>query len=483
MSSNSILTKFKEIWAISHAIRLMGWDIETYMPPEGISYRAEEMATLNSLRRRKLLEIKGELDDLDPKNDMEAGIKRVLGREIKYIESIPEEIDMEINKLTAESAVVWRNARLKNDFSSFKPYLERIVELKAKVAQLLGYNDHPYSSLLDLYEEGLTVKEADDIFGSLLPSLKRTLQKVEAEGRFTASSELENEPYSREIMEKIVNEIAYDILKMPTSKFRIDLSAHPFTTGINRHDVRITMRYEGFDFKRALYSLVHESGHAIYELQIDEALEFTPIAEAPSFGIHESQSRFWENNIGRSKDFVELIYPRIKPLVKGKSVEEIYRYFNAVKLQPIRVDADELTYNFHIAVRYFAEKKLIDGSLSVNELPEFFDETLENYLGIRPKSYSEGVLQDIHWSHGSFGYFPSYTIGNMVAAVVYHHMNLGDGVIKGGKIDIVKGWLREKIHKFGATYPPKELLRRSFGEDYNPARLVEYLENKYIGTK
>nr|WP_256202729.1 carboxypeptidase M32 [Sulfuracidifex tepidarius] len=308
MISNSFLTKFKEVWAISHAMRLMGWDIETYMPPEGISYRAEEMATLNSMRRKKLLEIKADVEHLEPRDDMEAGIKRVLWREIRYIDSVPEEVDAEINKLSAESAVVWRDARVKNDFSSFKPYLDRMVELKVKVAQLLGYNDHPYSSLLDLYEEGLTVNEADGIFGSLLPDLKRVLQKVEAEGRFNSPSGLEDEPYPREIMEGVVNEIAYDVLRMPRGKFRIDSSPHPFTTGINRHDVRITVRYEGFDFKRALYSLIHESGHAIYELQMDESLEFTPLAQAPSFGVHESQSRLWENNIGRSKGFVGLIY-------------------------------------------------------------------------------------------------------------------------------------------------------------------------------
>ncbi|MDT7862533.1 MAG: carboxypeptidase M32 [Saccharolobus sp.] len=465
---------YEDIWAVEHALNLLGWDIQTYMPTAGAKARGEAIARLVTLRRKLLLNIRKDVEKLEPSNDIERGLKRVLEREYKYYDAVPEELDVKLNKITSEATVIWREAKRKNDFSSFKQYLKEIIEINKEIAQRLGYRDHPYSALLDLYEEGFTVSDADRIFNELVPNLLKILEKIN--DKFTRKFRFEDEKYDINEMAKVIEKIAYDILKMPKDRFRIDISPHPFTVSMDRDDVRVTVRYEGYDFKRVIYSLIHECGHAIYELQIDRNLEYTPLAKAPSMGFHESQSRFFENIIGRSYDFIRLIYPYLN--VKD-SVDEIYYYFNSVKRQPIRVDADEVTYNLHIAIRYEIEKKAIEGSLNADEFPSIFDELMERYLGIRPKDYAEGVLQDIHWSQGSFGYFPTYTLGNVIAGMIYYHLKKEIG-FNVDNMDKIKEWLREKVHRYGAIYSPKELQLKSFNEAYNPSRLLDYLREKYL---
>ena len=235
---------------------------------------------------------------------------------------------------------------------------------------------------------------------------------------------LESVRYKTADMDK-VNEEVIRLLVMPADRFRMVVSTHPFTTGIASDDVRITTRYEGKDFKSSLYSTIHESGHAIYHLGIDEKLAYTPVDDGASYGVHESQSRFWENVVGRSREFVPLVSPMLRrnlPFVKGHDDQDLYLYFNTVRKSFIRVEADELTYNFHTALRYDVEKKMIAGDVKVAEVPEVWNDTLERYLGLRPRSDAEGVLQDVHWSGGSFGYFATYTLGNVVAAMIWHKM-------------------------------------------------------------
>jgi carboxypeptidase Taq len=273
---------------------------------------------------------------------------------------------------------------------------------------------------------------------------------------------------------------------MPEKTFRMDVSTHPFTSGIAVEDVRITTRYEGVNFKDTMYSVIHECGHALYELQTDPALEYTPLSRATSLGVHESQSRFWENVIGRSREFTTLVYPILKkhlPFVGGYSEEDVYRYFNMVKPSLIRVDADELTYNFHIVLRYEVEKKLIGGDLPVSEVPAYWNEKMEEFVGVRPKDDAEGVLQDIHWSGGGIGYFPTYSLGNVIGGMIFNRIqkdiNLSD-VIKRADLAPIKAWLKDHIHKYGGTYSPKDLQRKLFNEAYNPQYLVTYLEQKFL---
>ncbi len=480
-----ILDRYRRIWALGHAQLLMGWDLETYMPEEGVKARSEASAELSLLRQELILSLKDLVEKADKReglDDLEKGIVRVLKRSIKFYSAIPPDLLRELDRITSEAPVVWREAKRSSDYPKFRPYLAKIVDLERQVAEKLGYEGHPYNALLDLYEEGFTVREADSIFSTLIPGLKSTFDKVAERGYFPSSHPLEEFQYEVESMAK-VNQEVLKLLDMPKGRFRMDVSAHPFTEGISVDDVRITTRYEGKDFRATLFSVIHESGHAIYELQIDRSLEMTPVGGGVSMGIHESQSRFWENVIGRSREFVFLIYPTLKEhltFLEGYGEEDVYKYFNIVKPSPIRVDADEVTYNFHIALRYEIEKGLIGGSTDVSDLPSMWNDYMDKYLHYRPRNDGEGVLQDIHWSQGSFGYFPTYTLGNVVAALIRSHLpNLRD-LVRERRFTEIKEFLREKIHKYGSIYPPKELLRRSFGEVYNPAHLLSYLSDKYL---
>jgi carboxypeptidase Taq len=272
-------------------------------------------------------------------------------------------------------------------------------------------------------------------------------------------------------------------------RFRMDVSTHPFTEAMGLNDVRITTRYEGTDFKKSISGTIHEAGHALYNLQCDQSLSVTPVEGGSSLGLHESQSRFWENIVGRSLPFVQLISPLIRKQVSFANQapdDELYLYFNNVKADCIRVDADEVTYNLHIAIRYEIEKKIFGDELSVYEIPEFWNDRMEQLLGVRPTKDSQGVLQDTHWSSGLFGYFPTYTLGNLISAIIASkmHKDLGDYEedIKGGNFEPIREWLRLKIHQHGSIHAPKTLLNNTFNEDYNPDYFVTYIENKYLGS-
>ena len=482
-----ILKNYRQVWALNHSMAVLGWDMETHMPEGGAKPRGMASGQLAVMAQKATVEMDGLVKkaekaiDLD---DMEKGVVRVLRRSLDYYMKVPPELVDEIQRVTTEATVVWRTARKKSDFKLFRPHLERIVQLQRKVADKLGYERHPYNALLDLFEEGFTVRDADAVYSKLIPETKKLLAKVTEAGVYPSKHPLESVKYDTEAMEK-VNLGVVKMLKMPTERFRMDVSTHPFTTQIASDDVRITTRYEGVNFKSTLYSTIHESGHAIYGLGVDKKLAYTPVGDGASYGIHESQSRFWENVVGRSREFVRLVDPLLRenlPFLRGHEDEDLYRYFNTVRKSFIRVDADELTYNFHTALRYEVEKKVIAGEVGVSELPSLWSDTFDEYLGMRPKNDAEGVLQDIHWSGGSFGYFATYTLGNVVAAMIWHKMRNGalirDALQKGDIMEL-KAWLGAHIHRCGSIYAPKELQQRVFGEAYNPDRLLEYLNAKF----
>ncbi|MEB3773873.1 MAG: carboxypeptidase M32 [Desulfurococcales archaeon] len=486
-----LLREYRVIWALGHAQSLLSWDSETYMPPEGVSERAIAMAELSVLSRKlylrpdfvKLVERASAIEDL---NDYERGVVRVLTRTIERLTKIPEELVYERAKTSQEATHAWRKAKEKSDYSIFKPYLERIIDINRRIAEHLGYEEHPYDALLDLYEEGLKTRDVDRIFEGLIPGLKKILEETLSAGYYPQHHDLEKVEYRKEDLEAVNREIL-DILGYPWSRGRLDESPHPFTNGIGVKDVRITTRYEGVDPKRTIYAVIHEFGHALYELQVDERLMYTPIAGGASLGIHESQSRFWENIVGRSPWFTakvrEVLGKRLD-IVKRYSSEEFYRYVNTVRPSLIRVDADELTYNFHIYLRFKLEKLMISGEIGAEDLPELWNSLMEELLGVKPRRDSEGVLQDIHWSGGMIGYFPTYTIGTIVSAKLWQAVeeevgSLGD-VIEGDRLGDLRAYLREKIHRWGSTYPPKELLQRSLSWSLEPEPLLRYLEWKYL---
>ncbi len=487
-----LVEKTRVLWALGHAGNLMGWDTEVYMPREGVRERSLASAEISLLQQkiilsREIVDLVERADKLEGLNDYERGLVRLMKRDIRIAKSIPPRIVGEMARITQEAVVVWREAKARNDYEMFKPYLKRIVELSREIADHLGWEDHPYDALLDLYEEGLRTRDIDELFSRLKPEIKRILDKVLSMGRYPQSHELEKASYDVDAMRRVNREVL-ELLGYPLgSRARLDESAHPFTIGLGINDVRITTRYEGYDFKRSLLGTVHEFGHATYELQIDQRLMATRLARGVSLGIHEGQSRFWENIVGRSRAFVEVVYPILEEhlgFIKNYSPEEIYYYFNTVRPSLIRTEADEVTYNLHILLRAELEKLMIKGEISVDELPEYWDNYMEEILGVRPRNYAEGVLQDIHWSMGSIGYFPTYTLGNLVAAQMRHHMlrdiDLYNAIIE-KKYDLIKEWQKEKIHRWGSTYQPKELLRRAFGEEYVADYFIKYLEEKYLG--
>ena len=486
-----ILAKYRVLWSIEHAMALMGWDTETYMPRESIRDRTVARTELSLLKQSLLLkpefiELVEKADKIEDLNDYERGVVRVLKRAIKVARALPPELVAERARVTSEALVVWREARAKNDFNLFKPYLEKIFEITRKTADYLGWEKHPYDALLDLFEEGLRTEDTDNILGSLRRNLKPIVEKVLTEGLYPREHKLEKLSYDVSKM-KTVNEKILELLGYPLSvRGRLDVSAHPFTIDMGIYDVRITTRYEGVDFKKTMLAVVHEFGHALYQLQIDPVLSYTPVGDGASLGIHEGQSRFWENIVGRSREFIEYIYPILREhidYVGEYRPEDIYYYFNTVKPSLIRVDADEVTYNMHIILRAELEKLALIGEIKVSELPELWNNYMEELLGIKPETYSEGVLQDIHWSMGSIGYFPTYTLGNIVASMMKYaierEIGLYSRVIQ-GDFRKIQEWQREKIHKYGAVYSPKELLRKVFGEEYNQEYIVKHLSEKYF---
>jgi len=489
-----ILEKYKLIWSLDHSLAALGWDSETYMPEEGVEERSISVSQLTLLKQKlltdpsfiSLVDKASEEKDL---NDYEKGVVRVLERSIKVYRQLPPKLVEELTKTAEEAKVVWRRSRNENSFQTFQPYLEKIVSLSREAANHLGYKEHPYDALLDLYEEGLTSRDVDNVFNITVPATKAVLSRLLEEKLFPQKHPLEEASYDVEAMKK-VNRVVTEKFGYDPKRFRMDISTHPFTIGLGIRDVRITTRYEGKDFKASLFSTIHEYGHALYELQNNEAFISTPLASGVSLGIHESQSRFWENVIGRSRSFCEAVFPILKDnlnFISQFTWEDVYYYFNTVKPSLIRVDSDEVSYNFHILLRYRLEKGLISGEINVSDLPELWCNAMDEYLGIRPKTYSEGVLQDIHWSQASFGYFPTYTLGNIISAQIRHYIikELPDFNERVLNMDFtsIKEWLKEKVHRWGSTYTPKMLLEKMFGEELNPEHFTAYLREKYLNKK
>jgi carboxypeptidase Taq len=494
---NQILDIYKPIWSINHATSLMGWDFETYMPRKGTEERGIADSQLRLLYKELLLDkdfvelVESGKKQKEVLNDVEKGIIRVLDRNITRQTKIPKELTEAESLTRIKGNMVWRRAREKSDFKMYEPHLKNMIEIKKQIAEKIGYEKHPYDALLDMFEEDLTVADLDNVFGVLTPHIQKILKKlIDSGSPFCKESELEKPKYDVQGIDELNHEIL-GLLQFDMERFRVDTSTHPFTQAMGLNDVRITTRYEGTDFKRSISSTIHEGGHALYDLQCNQSLSVTPVEGGSSLALHESQSRYWENIVGRSKAFVQLIAPLIRKKVSFASQatdNELYLYFNSVKPGYIRVDADEVTYNLHIAIRYEIEKKIIEGSeLTVSEIPEFWNDRMEQLLGIRPTEDSQGVLQDTHWSSGLFGYFPTYTLGNLVSAIIASKMrqDLKDYVenIRKGDFKPIREWLRLKIHQHGSVYAPKVLLRNAFNEEgYNPDYFVKYIENKYLGS-
>lgn len=491
---NQILDYYKPMWSLNHAVSLMGWDFETYMPTGGTEERGMADSQLHILHKNLLLskDFVGLVESakkLDGLSDLEKGIVRVLDREITKQIKIPNELTQAESLERIRGNMAWREARQKSDFMMYAPHLKKMIEIKKQIAEKIGYEKHPYDALLDSFEEDLTVNDLDKIFGELTPRIQKILKKlVDSDSPFCKESELAKSKYDIQSVDKLNHDIL-TLLQYDRKRFRMDVSTHPFTETMGLNDVRITTRYEGTDFKKSISSTIHEAGHALYDLQCDQSLSVTPLQGGSSLALHESQSRFWENIVGRGLSFIQLIAPLIRKQVNFANQvtdQELYLYFNNVKADYIRVDADEVTYNLHIALRYEIEKKIFEDKLSVSEIPEFWNDRMEQLLGVRPTNDSQGVLQDTHWSSGLFGYFPTYTLGNLVSAIIASKMRKDleeyEKDIKKGNFQPIREWLRLKIHQHGSSYAPKTLLKNTLNEGYNPDYFITYIETKYLET-
>jgi carboxypeptidase Taq len=487
------LRYIKKMMSYNEAIQLMYWDMRTGAPKKGLEQRAEVVGILSQEMFKMSIseEMAAYIAKLSPSHvqtELSAVVQCALAecrKEYERNKKIPVEEYKEYVVLQSKAESVWEEAKEKSDFAMFRPYLERLVEFNQKFIEYWGYQGHPYNTLLDLYEPGITVELLDQVFAKLRERMVPLVQAVAAaEHKPDTSFLFQKFPKEKQraFSLELLRELGYDF-----SAGRLDETVHPFAIGLNPGDVRITTRYDEHDFRTALFGTIHECGHAIYEQNIAKELVGTPLCTGTSMGIHESQSLFYENFIGRHYSYWKRHYPLLQKYAPEQfasiTLDEFYRAVNEAKPSLIRIEADELTYSLHIMIRYEIEKELFNGSVAVDDLPELWNDKYEEYLGIRPDSDASGILQDVHWSGGSFGYFPSYALGYMYAAQFKHAMLKDlphfDDLLEKGDMLPIRSWLTEKVHCFGKTKKPLDILQEATGEELNVDYLIQYLEDKY----
>ncbi|SEP66068.1 carboxypeptidase M32 [Piscibacillus halophilus] len=481
------LEYYKQIESYGEAIKLMAWDLRTKAPKKGVQRRSETLSFLSQKvhELKTSDQMKSYIDQL--KNSSDPVIKRsveLVEKEYNQSRKIPVEEYKEFVELTSQAESVWTEAREKSDFEMFRPYLEKIVAFNIKFAEYWGYKENRYDALLDNYEPGVTVKTLDQVFpklrddlGILIEKVNTSTDKPNTDAILTHFPKEKQEAFALKVLEKM----GYDF-----KAGRLDETVHPFAININHDDVRVTTRYDENDFRMAVFGTVHEGGHALYEQGLNKDLYDTPVCDAVSMGIHESQSLFWENFVGRNETFwdqyYELFLDYAPESFKDIPKHEFYRAINEVKPTFIRIEADEMTYPLHIMIRYELEKGLINEEIEVKDLPQLWNDKMEEYLGIRPEKDADGVLQDVHWSDGSFGYFPSYALGYMYGAQLKTALNQSidiDEAIRNDDLSPVKHWLNQNIHQKGSMKEPLDLLKEVTGEGLNPDHLIQYLTDKY----
>lgn len=472
---------------------LLAWDQKVIAPKKGRPAFAKAFGTLRteafkltvSEQMGELLSILSTTEAAEYLDEVTKAQVRERKASYERSKSIPAEMIKDFSILTSEANDAWEEAREKNDFDRYLPYLEKIIDFKRKAVEIYGYEKHPYDALLSEYEPGLTVEKLDPLFVKLRESSTDLLRRIQ-NSPYRPSPEVFDQPFSVE-KQKEFNRYLLPLLGFDMEAGRLDETVHPFAQSVNPGDVRITTRYLENHVLSAIFGTIHEAGHGIYDQNINPDFEGTVIQDGASFGIHESQSRFLENMVGRSRQFWKYFYPALQEhfpeQLNNLDLDDFYRAVNAVQPSFIRVEADELTYNLHIMVRYEIEKALMAGEIDAKDLPAIWNEKMTEYLGITPASDSEGVLQDIHWSFGGLGYFPSYSLGNLYAAQILNKVkqDLPDfyDSIEEGNFSLIQQWLKENIHRYGMLYTPNELIVMATGEELNAEYLVEYLEEKY----
>lgn len=481
--------KMRFIADVKNANAVLQWDQETYLPPKGAAFRGQQISTLSEISHRLFSEeeLGSLLKELLEKDDLPTDQKRNVERTYedyvknkKYTSDFVRKLSEQVNR-TFHS---WIESRKQNSFSVYEKDLDALVQLKKQETEILGYQEHPYNALLDEFEKGATVSLIDKTFGGLLPDLKNLLDRIlhqpQVDNSFLKQQFPKQKQWDWGI--ELIRSLKFDF-----DAGRQDISEHPFSVSFNRNDVRITTRIDENDFGNMTWSCIHETGHALYEQGLPEEQYGLPLGEACSYSIHESQSRLWENNVGRSRNFWLHYYPILQKhfpeQFRSISVDQFYKGINKVQPSFVRTEADELTYHFHVFIRYELEKQLIEGSITTHDIPAFWNEQYFKLLTVKVPDDKKGCLQDVHWSHGSFGYFPTYSLGSFYAAQFFEtakrQLNSLENDIKSGNTSMLLNWLRQNIHLKGRFYNSEELCREITGTGLTVDYFVKYLFDKY----
>ncbi len=479
----------RKIADLNFASAVLGWDQEVYMPVGSSDARAQQLGTLAGIAHElftapelgELLSLLEKDESLSPEEKL--NIKKS-SKDYKDKKKYTNEFVIELSRCTSEAFQAWDYARKNNDYNHFAPSLQKLIVLKQKETELLGYTSHPYDALLDQFEPGMTTVKLEKLFSevksALVPFVKEIVAKKPVDDSFLKQNYDSDKQWN----------FGIELLKNMNFDFNIgrqDISSHPFTTSFSSKDVRVTTRINVNDLREMIWSCIHEGGHALYEQGLPESQYGLPWGEASSLAVHESQSRIWENNVGRSLAYWKYHYADLQKIFPENllniSLELFYKSINKVEPSFIRTAADELTYHFHIMIRYEMEKGIIEGSIPVNEIPKQWNAKYKEYLGIDVPTDALGVLQDIHWSHGGFGYFPTYSLGSFYAAQYFAcaKKNIPGllELIEKGDYKLLLDWLRKNIHVHGRLYTAEELCERITGETLQFKYFFEYAKEKF----
>lgn len=477
-----------ELYDIQYAQDLLSWDQETYMPHKGGRARARTMGSLAGMYHERLTAPKfvalvKDLKQSGMNGDFAVNVREMAHRQERAIK-IPRELVVEISDTESLGYEAWVEARQKSDFRIFAPLLEKILDLKKRVAGLIGYEGMMYNAFLDIYEPKGRAEEITPLFAQLRDRLVPLLERVKSRGETPGKDILAQEfpiPQQEALQMRIIEDMGFDL-----QAGRLDVTVHPFCCALSPEDVRLTTRFND-RFPEPLFSTMHEAGHGLYEQGLPADAIGTPAGESISHSIHESQSRLWENMVGHSRPFLAHYLVAMKELfpsqLKNLDLDTLYAAVNQVRPSFIRTDADEVTYNLHIILRFELEIDMLEGRVKVSELPESWNQRMEKYLGIRPDSDAHGVLQDVHWSHGSIGYFPTYALGNLYSAQFFAQaqQDVPDLMehIGQGRLSVLTKWLKEKIHSHGKRKTADQLVREVTGEGLKADFFIDYLEHKF----
>lgn len=477
---------------IEMAASVLGWDQQTYMPPGGAEGRAQQLSTLIGLAHtwftsedtEKLLDSAQAEADKQGRGSDDACLVRIVRHDYERSRKLPNDFVAAWMKDGILSNEAWRKARVANDFRAFQPHLEKQVDYARRAADYYGYVDSPYDALLDLFEPGMTTAEVQAAFDAVRPAQIALVKDIA--GKPAPRTDFLYRDYPEAGQEafamKVVQDFGYDL-----SRGRLDVAPHPFETDFGRDDVRITTRYNRNLPQQAIYAIFHEAGHAMYEQNVKPAFGRTPLDSGCSMVFHESQSRTWENIVGRNRGVIEHYFPLLKStfpdVLADVTADEWYRAINAVKPSLIRVEADEVTYNLHVMLRFDLEQSLIAGKLKVAELPEAWNAKMKEFLGVTPPTDADGVMQDSHWSQGSLGYFPTYALGNIMGAQIFETaLSTNPSIIvemARGEFGTLRKWLVENVYQYGRQFMPKELALKVNGRPLEPAPYLKYLRTKF----